>query len=88
MHFILANFIFFGYLPSQKVDLGTSVSSNIPCELAILPVLNRGNKIEGFFSRTAFNQHGEINIKGLGAFGKVMELFAKQFLGTGVKRVS
>ena len=39
-------------------------------------------------SRTTFNQHGEINIKGLGPFGKVMELFAKQFLGTGAKRVS
>ena len=39
-------------------------------------------------SRTTFNQHGEINIKGLGPFGKVMELFAKQFLGAGVKRVS
>ncbi|KAK7471554.1 hypothetical protein BaRGS_00035782 [Batillaria attramentaria] len=35
---------------------------------------------------TQFEQHGEININGLGPFGKVLEVFTKQFLNTGVKR--
>nr|KAG5689001.1 hypothetical protein BaRGS_005545 [Batillaria attramentaria] len=37
---------------------------------------------------TQFEQHGEININGLGPFGKVLEVFTKQFLNTGVKRAA
>ena len=41
-----------------------------------------------FSHRTVFEQHGTIDIKGLGPFGRVMEVFAKHFLHNGVKRVS
>ncbi|KAK3107575.1 hypothetical protein FSP39_017548 [Pinctada imbricata] len=37
---------------------------------------------------TVFEQHGTIDIKGIGPFGRIMEVFAKQFLHAGVKRVN
>ena len=38
--------------------------------------------------RTQFEQHGTIDIRGLGSLGRVLELFARQFLYAGVRRVS
>lgn len=37
--------------------------------------------------RTQFEQHGTIDVRGLGTIGRVLELFAKQFLYAGAKRV-
>ncbi|KAK7107692.1 PRELI domain-containing protein 2-like [Littorina saxatilis] len=35
---------------------------------------------------TQFEQHGSIEVQGLGTMGRVLELFARQFLYAGVKR--
>ncbi|KAL3883534.1 hypothetical protein ACJMK2_029790 [Sinanodonta woodiana] len=35
---------------------------------------------------TLFEQHGEIDITGLGSFGRLMEMFAEKFLQAGTKR--
>ncbi|KAL8611402.1 hypothetical protein ACOMHN_014457 [Nucella lapillus] len=35
---------------------------------------------------TQFEQHGSIHIEGLGSLGRVLEVFAKQFLYAGVRR--
>jgi len=37
--------------------------------------------------RTVFEQHGCIDINGIGPFGRVIEMFAERFLHSGVKRV-
>lgn len=37
--------------------------------------------------RTVFEQHGSIDVHGIGPFGRVIEMFAEKFLHSGVKRV-
>jgi hypothetical protein len=40
-----------------------------------------------FHFRTKLEQKGEIDIYGLGPFGRIIEIFARSFLHAGVKRV-